>query len=137
VSRFVLQPSKIREDRVVPTGDEDLVLDTKELVTKFAPSRARPELAKLRSIRLGGFLGRAKSGRTGQDVLFFIWNHDRSNKLGFLLKSDPGFPDRMKEIYRVAEVDWGCRFEEVESGKKDRIPGDNVPRQRGLREAVQ
>jgi len=121
---------------VVRTDDEDLVLETGELVEKFAPSRNRQELAKLRSIRLGGFLGRAKSGRTGKEVVFFIWNQDRSNKLAFLLKADPAFPDRMREIYRVAEVDWGSRFEEIESGKKDRLPGDNVPRRKGLRETA-
>lgn len=137
MSRFVLQPCKIRENRVVRTDEEEVVLTVKELVAKFAPTRLRTELAKLRTIRIGGYVGRSKSGRTGKDVLFFIWRDDRSNDLAFLLKADPNFPDRMKEIYRVAEVNWGTSIEEIESGKKDRLPGDNVPKRPGMREAVQ
>jgi len=131
MSRFVLQPCKIREDRVVPTKDDPIILNAKKLVAKFVPSGNRIECLKLRQARIGSYVGRAKGSRTGKEVLFIIWNEDRSNKIRWILKRDEAFPDRLLEIYRLNEVDWGSRFEEKESGKKDRLPGDRaVPRAR-------
>jgi len=126
MSRFVLQPCRIREDRVVPTKDEPVVLDAKELITKFAPNRVPKEKLAVRMARLGSFLGLCKGSRSGRTVPFIIWNPDRSNKIRWLLKQDEAFPDRLLEIYRLQEVDWGSSVEEIPSGKLDKLPGNNA-----------
>lgn len=136
MSRFLLQPCKIRENRVVPVAAAALDLDTKALLEKFAPTRDPRELVKLRSMRIEGYLGRSRGGKTGTEQLFFLWNQDRSNHLDFVLHGDPDFPSRVVEIYHVRVVDWGSRFDEPESGKKDLLPGNDVPKRAGLRESM-
>jgi hypothetical protein len=131
VSRFVLRPCKIREDRVVVTEKDPLVLNARELVTKFSPRRLQRELMALKNARLNSFIGLCKGSRSGQTVPFIIWNQDRSNKIRWLLKRDAAFPDRLLEIYRLEEIDWGSRFDEPVSGEVDRIPGNRArPRAR-------
>jgi len=131
MSRFVLQPCKVRQDRVVPLKEPPLELDGPQLVRRLAPSGSQKELLQLRTARPGSFVGRCRGSRTGRPVLFTVWNPDRSNRIGWLLKRDAAFPGRILEIYRLAEVDWGTRFTEIPSGKMDRLPGDKarpVPR---------
>jgi hypothetical protein len=109
----------VREDRVVPNKDEDaLVLDSiRALVTKFPHTPA--EKTQLRGIRMGSYVGMIKGGRTGRPTLFTIWNQDRTNKVRWITRKDPTFADRVIEIYRAEEVDWGSSFMESDSGKKD------------------
>jgi len=128
MAKFVLQPCKIRGDRVVPTKDPPVELDGRQLIAKLAPNRLPHNLLRLRQARLGSFIGRCKGSRSGREVLFTVWNPDRSNKIGWLLKQDAAFPDRLIEIYRLVEADWGSRFVEADSGKKDRLPGDKARR---------
>jgi hypothetical protein len=116
---------------VVVKKDEDpLVLDTPKLLQKFAPHGTRGEVLQLRAARLGSFLGLCKGSRTGRTVPFIIWNQDRSNKIKWVLKRDAAFPDRLLEIYRLEEIDWGTRFTEIESGEIDRLPGNNIQSRR-------
>ena len=126
MARFLLQPCKVREDRVVPTAEPPLELDGRQLIEKLAPAKIPEELRRLRAARLGSFVGRCKGSRTGRDVLFTVWNPDRSNRIGWLLKTDAAFPERVLEIYKLVELDWGSRFVEIDSGKKDRLPGDKA-----------
>jgi len=108
-----------------------VVLDAKQLVAKFSPQRIRNQMLSLRHARLGSFIGLCKGSRSGQTVPFIIWNPDRSNKIRWLLKRDAAFPDRLLEIYRLEEIDWGSSFTEPESGEIDRLPGDRArPRAR-------
>lgn len=135
MSRFILSPCKFREDRVVPTGEDPVSLDLRELMARFVPSGNKAELLKLRALRLGSYVGHCKGGRTGREVLFVLASMDRTNKVTWLLKGDPSFPSRVLDLYRVDVLDWGSRVEEVESGKKDRIPSEDRKRP-GLAESL-
>lgn len=118
-TKFVLQPCKVREDRFVELEVEPLVLTASELVERFAPDRDYTELMKLRSMRPGGFLGRIRGGRTGHPVVFVFMRDDRRNSVAQFLKRDPTLMGRVLEVFRVDEANWGSRFIESESGKKD------------------
>jgi hypothetical protein len=70
-------------------------------------------------------VGVVNSGRTGKPTLFTLRSHDMSPYLA----GDPGFPERLVSLYRVAQLDWGTKCVEVESGKKDLPPwGDLRPK---------
>jgi hypothetical protein len=125
-TRFVFQPARFRDEKVVPTDDPPLIIeDIKALVAKFAPER-KQQLVQLRGFRPSAIVGWARGSRTGTAVPFLLWNIDRTNRFGWLLKKDPLFPERVIECYRVEEMDWGSTVIEVESGKKDQ-PGWNQP----------
>lgn len=117
--RFELQPCKIREDRVVPTGEESLVFTMPEFVKNFTVTGQRDERVKMRQARTGAFIGVCDGSRTKQPTLFVIFRNDRANAIDFLLKRDRSFPERCKTIFRVVEADWGSRVTEPFSGKKD------------------
>jgi len=117
--RFVLQPCKIREDRVVASGDDNLVKTMAEFVKFFTVSGNRDERLKMRSARLGAYIGVCLGSRTKQPVLFVIWHPARENVIDFLLRKDRSFPERCHTIFKVLEADWGSRVTEPVSGKKD------------------
>lgn len=119
VARFVLQPCKIRENRVVPSGEENVVLGLAEFVKKFTITGERQERGKMRAARVGAFIGVCTGSRTKEPTLFVIWREDRFADIKFLLRKDPTFPDRCHAIFKVIEADWGSRIEEPFSGKKD------------------
>lgn len=117
--RFVLQPARFREDKIVDTDDPPLVIESvRVLVEKFAPAK-KHQLVQLRSFRSEAFVGWARGLKHGVSAPFLIWNPDRSNKVGWVLKTDPTFPSRVTECYRVVSMNWGTSIVEAESGKKD------------------
>jgi len=126
-SRFELQPCRVRDDKVVPTGEENLVFDLAEFVKAFNVSGQRADRVKLRQTRVGGFIGFCTGSRTKRDALFILWRPDRGNEINFLLKRDPTFPERCKVIFKVIEADWGSRMVEPDSGKKDTPTWKSVP----------
>ena len=119
VARFELQPCKIRENRVVPNGEDNVVLDLAEFVKKFTITGQPAERGKMRAARVGAFIGVCTGSRSGQPTLFVIWREDRFGDINFLLRKDQTFPDRCHAIFKVVEADWGSRVEEPFSGKKD------------------
>ena len=120
LSRFELQPCKIREDRVVPSGEENLVFDLAEFVKAFSiTGNIHVDRAKIRQTRVGGYIGVCTGSRSKRDTLFVIWRPDRGNGIDFLLRLDRTFPERCKVIFKVIEADWGSRVIEPDSGKKD------------------
>lgn len=128
-ARFVFQPVRFRDEKVVPTSDPPLVIENiADLVKKFAPER-KQQLVQLRGFRPSAIVGWARGSRTGTAVPFLLWNIDRTNRFGWLLKKDPLFPERVIECYRVEEIDWGSSVTEMESGKKDQ-PGWTNPVQK-------
>jgi hypothetical protein len=119
LSRFELQPCKIRDDKVVPSGEENIVLNLAEFVKAFSVTGHHIDRVKMRQARIGGFIGVCVGSRSKRDTLFVIWRPDRGNGIDFLLKRDRTFPDRCKTIFKVVEADWGSRVTEPDTGKKD------------------
>jgi hypothetical protein len=117
--RFELQPCKIREDRVVPSGEENVVFTMPEFVKNFSVTGMRDERVKLRQARIGAFIGVCTGSRSKQPTLFVIWRNDRDNVIDYLLKRDRSFPERCQTIFKVVDADWGSRVTEPFSGKKD------------------
>lgn len=119
MSRFVLQPCKLRGDRIVPEKAEPLVLKSKaELIERFQ-AKSQMHLAQLRQLRVTAFVGTVVGSRSQKPSPFIIWNHDRSNRVRWLFNQDPQFGSRVLEVFRVEEVDWGASIQEADSGKKD------------------
>jgi len=119
-TRFVFQPCKVREDRIVPLDDAPLVFTTRELIDRFVPQRDPLALRMLRSIRVNSYYGLIKNGAGDSVTNFVFMRDDRKNTLSFHLKKDPTVGERIVEVFRVDEVDWGSRFSEPDSGIKDR-----------------
>ena len=124
---FILEPSKIRDDKIVPNGEELLVLTLKEFLEGMRATGHREERVKLRQARTGGFIGFSIGPRTKQLCLFVIWRPDRGNDIEFLLRRDRGFPERCQKIFRIVKADWGSRMAEPFSGKKDTPTWKAIP----------
>jgi len=122
VPKFVFKSCRVREDRVISEGDE-AVFDIPSLLKKFAPERARRDLIQLRALRVGQYIGIVRGSQSGKPITFFLWNNDRTNRIAWVLKKDPTFPERLIEIYRVEHVDWGSRVVLEARGK----PQPGVP----------
>ncbi len=120
MARFVLTPCKLREDRMVPSGAPVLTLDWAQLAAKLAPSKANIALMTLRRLRPTAFVGLLKAvpPKTGVSN-FVLMNADRENKIGWLLKKQPDFPDRLVDLYLVEEALFDARMEEISSGREE------------------
>jgi hypothetical protein len=116
MARFVLTPCHIREDRVVPSEDP-VTLDWPEVAKLLAPSRSYPALMTLRRLRVNAFVGVFKSQAKKPPTNFLFQNTDRSNGIGWLLKTNPEFSEKVERIYRVEEAQFDAKFEEFSAGK--------------------
>lgn len=112
VIRFLLQPCKLRDNRVVPTDDPPVEYSWQSLCAKFAPARTREAMLPLRSLQLGAYVGLVR-GPKGAPANFVFVNADRSGKLSGALIKDSSFPERVIEVYRADKVDWGARTIEL------------------------
>lgn len=114
MAEFVLQPCKVRENRLVPVKDADLLrVDFAGLASLVIPAspalQYRSQLAKLILLRAGAFVGQTTMGtRSG---LFLLLNADRSNKLN--MAKDRRFADRITCAYKVISADWGEAIREM------------------------
>lgn len=117
--RIVLVPCRIRINRISPTGDENLTfVEPRPYLDAIAPNRTPGELTGARAICRGSYIGVIRSGRTGKPVQFSLWNADMSNRIDEkLLRTDPGFPERVLAIFRVDSVDWGASVQELDKAK--------------------
>lgn len=113
-TRFVLQPCRIREEKIVATKDDPLVLEVTDLFKTLVPSGLREERSLIRGARIGTYLGRCKGSVTGKDVLLVIYNNDGTNVIEWVLKRDPTLPDRVTSLFRLDAADWGSSFYEPE-----------------------
>jgi hypothetical protein len=103
VSKFILKPARLLQTRLVTskTG-EPVELDFRQLLAKFLSYPDRMDAMKLMGLRHGAFIGLTKSARTpGKQVVFVLYNENRTGNVDFVLKSDPSFAIRLVEAYRV------------------------------------
>ena len=114
MAKFVLQPCKIRGDRVAPQkGAGPVSLSWPELCDTLVPGRSedpkrfKEQAAKLRLVQPQSYVGTMVGTRSGRLTTFFLLNSDRSNQLTSWLRKDPLLAERIKTIYRVDVVDWG------------------------------
>ena len=114
-TQFVLQPCKLRNSDFVPTKDEVVTFSWKEMLNRFAVSGTRQAVLNVRGIKLGSFIGMAVDPRTGKPTNFYLWNPDFSGSLVGKIKKDPGFTDRILEVYRVEHVEWDAQVKEFTS----------------------
>lgn len=111
--RFVLQPCRVREDRIVPRG-EPVEWTLRELLDNI--TRDPADRRHLRSVVSPGvFVGVCKKSKPPSEAHFSLVSPDRTNNIEWLLRKDPSFADRVLSVYRVVEADWGTSFEEVDT----------------------
>jgi len=113
MARFVLQPCAIREARFVPKRKEEPIeFDWPALRARLAPSSSGPAQANLCRLEPLMFVGLI---RTRHGPANFIYQDGgRRGFAGVLLRKDPTFLDRIVEVFRVVEVEYGGRC--VEQG---------------------
>ena len=115
---FTLQPCKVWQDRFVPTkGEGPVDFDWPSLCSKLAPKQSVRGLRTLTLLRKGAFVGLVQS-RLGPANFLFAPN-GQSNSFKYLLRKDPRFGDRVIEVYRVVNVDWGASLEELGMVRRD------------------
>jgi hypothetical protein len=112
VARFVLQPCKLRADRLVPVkGSDTIELTWRELAAKLAPSRDVQALKTLYHAQQGAYLGLVRDPRNPQKLVNFCFMaQDRGNSISPIMTRDPSFGRRLVEAYQVIELDKGRRI---------------------------
>lgn len=129
MARFVLTPCHIREDRVVPSGDA-VELDWPKVAALLAPSQSPQALTTLTRMRTNSYVGLLRPTKVPQQTKvlpsralepvptnFIFLNDNRGNEIGWLLKRQPDFPDRVEQIYRVDVALFDTKIEEHSSGE--------------------
>lgn len=115
MARFILTPCRIREDRIVPSGDA-VEMDWPQLVAAFAPSRTLLALNTLTRLRASSYVGLLKGQGNALPTNFFIQNDNKTNVFGWLFAKRPDIPERVECVYRVDEALFDAKIEESSSG---------------------
>jgi len=113
VARFVLQPCKLRQDRLVPKKNASPIeLTWRELCEKLAPSRDVRALKGLYWLQPGSYVGLLRHPRNQKSppVNFVFVGQGRTGVVSGLMAGDPTFVHRLLEVYRVdvAERETAC-----------------------------
>lgn len=117
MSRFVIMPCRLREDRFVPEKEcSPLELDWRELAKKLAPSNRIEALKTLKHIQTGAYVGLLNQGRGRPPSNFVYIAQDRSGNAAGLIRNDPSFGSKLIEVYKVVEADRGTSFIESPKG---------------------
>lgn len=116
MSRFVLQPCHLRDEKFAPIkGRGPVVFGWRELVSALAPSKEPRAKLTLRSMQPGAYVGTVKDGsEPGMIRNFVLVNQDRSSRVGWVTRKDPSFETRLVEVYRVDEVQWEAAVQEFD-----------------------
>jgi hypothetical protein len=119
VARFVLQPCKLRENRLVPLKNTAPVEFTwKELVERLAPSRTDKALKSLYFLQPGSFVGLLKHPnprKREKEVVNFVYvGQGRTGLLLGPMAQDPTFAERLIEVYRVEKAEKDMKMSEPE-----------------------
>jgi len=112
MSRIVLQPCHVRDDRFVPSRKRDpLELDQTQFLRKLTPSGTRAGMTILLRARVGHYVGLIRS-RGG--VTNFVFDNPRQKgRFAHLLKRDPAFAERVQEVYRVEVAEFASAVSEA------------------------
>ena len=127
MARYLLQPCKLREDRIVPIKNVGPVEFTwKELVERLAPSRTDKALKSLYFLQPGSFVGLLKHPhprKREREVVNFVYvGQGRTGIISGPLARDPSFASRVIEVYRVERADRGMKVSEPAGT----VPGPTV-----------
>ena len=119
MAEFVLRPCSVRLDKIaIGAPDEAVQYDWNGLVKALAPDRRRSSLQTLGSVRPGSYVGVLNGG-----AVFYLQTQNRTNKIKWLLASDPQFPQKVRSMYRVESVQWDGNSLEHTAGERDLVPG--------------
>lgn len=106
MARFVLQPCRLREGKLVPEKDsETLTMNWRELVSKLAPSNRVEALKTLQYLQRGAYVGLLEQDGNRPPSNFCFVAQDRSGNVGEVLRRNPSFSRRLKEVYQVVELE--------------------------------
>jgi hypothetical protein len=113
VAKFSLLPCSLREFWLCPLkGSEPVSFSWSELARKFAPSGEIAALRTLRALKTGAFVGLLAHPRQPILYNFLLLNTDRSGDLTKILRQDPSFSSRLREVFRVEWAEWDSRIAE-------------------------
>lgn len=120
MARFVLQPCKLRDERLVPVkGEPPITLNWRELCERLAPSREQKALQVLQLVQVNSYVGTTKNPHgTGKPANFVLMNPDRSGNLAKIMSKDATFAHRLLSVYRVDDVEWDARVTELGASKR-------------------
>jgi len=112
MAKFLLQPCKLRVDRLVPQkGTEPIELTWRELAEKLAPSRDVQALRTLYRAQAGSFLGLVRDRNNPKKLVNFCFlAQDRRGSLAGILMRDASFAARLVEAYQVVSLDKGRKI---------------------------
>ncbi len=118
MASFLLQPCHLRGDRFVPSKEAPIEVSWHDLLDRLAPSKSSKAKNQLRSgMRMGGFVGLTRHSKSPEPCNFVLQNQDRSGKIGWLLKQDPSFSERLIEVFRIEALAWDDKVEELDNGQ--------------------
>ena len=126
MASFVLQPCRVRGDRLAPLKEDPLRLTWRELLDRLAPSKSRLAQLNLTRLALGQYVGLQHDGTN-----FIIRVNDHSNDIGWLLEQDPDLPDRVQSVFRVDEAHYDVKVEETGNRTRSGAPPRRLEIRRG------
>lgn len=119
MARFVLQPCKLREERLVPVkGEPPITVDWRGLCEQLAPSRSPEALRTLQLVQVNSYVGTTKNPRGGKPANFVLTNQDRSGDLARIMSKDATFAGRLLTVFRVEDVQWDARVTELGTSRR-------------------
>lgn len=112
---FVLQPCKVRADRLVPQKQgEPIELTGVQVIEKFHLDVSNPaDLHAFRSLTPNSFIGLVTSALNGRPIRFYIRNTDLSGDISWILKQNPTFAGRVLEVWQIVSAVWESRVIEA------------------------
>jgi hypothetical protein len=115
MAQFVLQPYRHRQGKLaLDRRQEPLTLNVDELFEKFGLSAQNPlDRLRVQAMKPGAFVGISLGRASQKPVCFVLDNADRSPSYEWILKRDPTFDERIKEVYRIESALWDSSVQEV------------------------
>lgn len=111
---FVLQPARVRGDRVNPLkAEESVELDWRGLVERVGGSGSPEALMTLRRLKTADFVGVRNVG--GNKTNFLITTPGGSGRIGFITKKNPAFQVEVHEVFQVIEAAYESNISEAEA----------------------
>lgn len=115
MAEIVLQPFRHRAGKLAPDRrKEPLVLTPAELFEMFSlNTRDKLDQIRIHHLRAGAYVGISLGRTSKQPTCFVFESADGSPSYAWILSKDPGFEDRIQEVYKVEKVLWDGKIEEV------------------------
>jgi len=115
MAEFVLQPFRHRAGKLAPDRRvEPLVLTEHELFEKFLLNKTdKLDQIRVQHMRVGTFVGISLGRVSGRPVCFVLSTPGGTNSYEWVLRGDPTFEDRIREVYKIERATWDGKIEEV------------------------